>query len=165
MARKETVEAFNRWIADEENVAELLELIGNGRTLKDAAWAKRQPYTCVHAYFHSTRELEERLAKARKAWAAHAKDETISIADTCPTEPGAAARARLQIEARDGIAKAYDRELWGDKVQVERSGAVGVDAVLLKKVDDLLRLASEKVVGPGPGVVEIQKMLEHKEQE
>ncbi len=146
MARKTTVKAFEAWIAAEGNVDEVLDRISGGLTLQKAALAVKQPYTCLHGFFHGSPELEARYMAARKAWADQKMDEALEIADGVKADKDEVAKAKLQVETRQIQSRAYHRELWGERIQVDKSVTVGVDAALLGRADELLRLAQEKVV-------------------
>jgi hypothetical protein len=104
--------------------------------------------------------LAARYDAARKAWADHNMDEAIAIADEVPADKDEVAKAKLRVEARQVQAKAYNRERWGDKVSVEKNVNINVDAALLASVDDLLRLANEKVVKELPAPVPALDMVE-----
>lgn len=146
MARQVTRRAFAQWIEDEANVSLVLERVAGGLTLQKAAVSVKQPYTCLHEYFHGTPENEARYLAARKAWADAKQDEALELADGVEADRDAVAKAKLQVEVRHNQAKAYHRDRWGDRVQVEKSVTVGVDAALLGRADELLRLAEEKVI-------------------
>jgi predicted nucleic acid-binding Zn-ribbon protein len=160
MAKQVTIERFKTWVADPQNVDALLDLVAGGMTLRNAAMALGQPYTCAHQYLHSTAELAARYDAARKAWADHNMDEAIAIADEVVADKDEVAKAKLRVEARQVQAKAYNRERWGDKVSVEKNVNINVDAALLASVDDLLRLANEKVVKELPAPVPALDMVE-----
>jgi hypothetical protein len=160
VARRATIEAFERWIADSANVEALLDLVADGATLRNAAFALKQPYTCVHAYLHSTPELVARYEAARKSWADVKMDEALDIADAVPADKDEVAKAKLQVETRQVQAKAYYSGRWGERIKVEKSVTVGVDTALLSSVDELLRLANEKVVESLPAQL---PRLEHVE--
>jgi predicted nucleic acid-binding Zn-ribbon protein len=160
MAKQVTIERFKTWVADPLNVDALLDLVAGGRTLRNAAMELKQPYTCAHQFLHSTPELAARYDAARKAWADHNMDEAIAIADEVPADKDEVAKAKLRVEARQVQAKAYNRERWGDKVSVEKNVNINVDAALLASVDDLLRLANEKVVQSLPAPVPALDMVE-----
>lgn len=143
MARKVTIAAFEKWIAEESNVALVLERIAGGLTLRNASVSVKQPFTCLHAYFHGTPERQSRYDAARKAWADAQMDEAMEIADGVAPDRDAVAKAKLQVETRANQARAYHRERWGEKLQVEKSVVV-VDSNLLSDMGELLRLTSTK---------------------
>lgn len=127
MARKVTIAAFEKWAEEPGNVEGVLEKISGGMTLRNAAFAVKQPYTCLHPYFHSTPERQARYDAARKSWADFQMDEALKIADDVKPDRDHVAKAKLRIDARQVSAKAYYRDRWGEKLQVEKSVAVSVD--------------------------------------
>ena len=54
------------------------------------------------------------------------------------------AKAKLQIEVRGSLAAHWDRERYGERIQVDKSVSVTVDAGLLGTAADLLRVASTR---------------------
>lgn len=153
MARKVTIAAFERWIEDEANVARVLEMISGGMTLRNAAMTVKQPYTCLHPWFHSTEERRARYDGARKAWADFVQDESMALVDGVKPERGAVAKAKLQAETRQNQAAAYAPERWSQRVQVDRNVTVGVDAALIGTVGELLKLSAAKRM---PAVVDVE---------
>lgn len=149
MARKTTIKAFDGWIAVEANLAEVLDRISGGLTLQKVSSVMKQPYTCLHEYFHSAPERLELYLKARRAWADSKQDESIQIVKDVPADRDEIAKAKLQVETFHNQAKAYHRERWGDRVQVEKSVSVTADEALLGVAGDLLRLVRK----PRTGVV------------
>lgn len=145
MARQVTKKAFAVWIGDEANVALVLERIAGGLTLQKAAVSVKQPYTCLHEFFHRSPESQARYEAARKAWADAVMDEAMQIADGVAPDRDHVAKAKLRVETRANQAKAWHRDRWGDKVQVEKDVKVTVDAALLGSAGDLLA----KISGPG----------------
>lgn len=156
MARKTTIRAFEEWVKDASNVDRVLELIAGGVTLHKAAVAVKQPYTCLHPFLHSTPEIEARYLAARKAWVDLKKDQAFEIAENVEPDRDHVAKAKLQIDVIDNQAKAYHREKWGDKVQVDRSGGAPADEKLLGFASELLKLVKgrEPRIVPGQAVTE-----------
>ena len=156
MARKVTIEKFRAWIADEANVEVVLETIAGGLTLQKTAVALKQPYTCLHAYFHETPEREARYLAARKSWADRMQDEALEIADTVPADKDEVAKAKLRVEVRDLQAKAYHRERWGERLQVDAGSQAPADEKLLGFASELLKLVKQRetrVIEIEPGQV------------
>lgn len=127
MARKVTIAAFEKWIAEDGNEELVLEKIASGTTLRNAAFELKQPYTCLHPYFHSTPERQVRYDTARKAWADAKMDEAMDIADDVAPDRDAVAKAKLQVETYTSQAKAYNRPRWGETLKVEKEVTVSVD--------------------------------------
>ena len=154
--RKVTQEAFDAWIAEEGNEARVLELVAEGLHLTYAAKQVNRPYRCLHAYFHSSPEREERYLAARKAWADGKQDEAQDLADGVEPDRDHVAKAKLQIEVRQAAAKAYHRERWGEKLQVDKEVKITTDAVLLGTAGALLeRLSKPKLVESLPAPLEV----------
>lgn len=158
MARKITVRAFAAWIEDEVNLAEVLRRIAGGLTLQKAAVAVKQPYTCLHEFFHSTPERQGRYEAARKAWADAKMDEAIALVDGVAPDRDHVAKAKLQVETYHNQAKAYHRDRWGETLRVERAVGVPSDAGLLGFASELLELVktgavpslpAERLIGGG----------------
>ena len=147
MARKTTQAAFAKWAEDGANVDLVLEMLVSGVTLQKASVALKQPYTCLHPFFHSTPELQGRYEAALRAWADQKMGEAMEIADGVKPDRDHVAKAKLRVEVRQNQAKALYRERWGDTLTVKKDVTLGVDAALLGRADELLRLASERVVG------------------
>ena len=139
MARKSTVLAFQEWVKVEANVDRVLELVAGGMTLAKAGLAVKQPYTCLHPYFHSTQELEARYVAARKSWADVKQDEAMVIADEVKADKNEVAKAKLRVDVRQAQAKAYYPDRWAERVKVEKDVSVTVDAGLVGLAGDLLK--------------------------
>ncbi len=151
MPRKQTIQAFEEWVKDEENVAGVLDLIAGsdgkkGLTLQKASLAVKKPFNCLHQYFHSTPERLERYEAARRAWADAKMDEALELADDVAEDKDAVAKAKLQVEVRHNQAKAYHRDRWGDTLRVEKTVTHEVDAGLVGTIGDLLRVAKRPAV-------------------
>lgn len=127
--------------------------------MQKASVAVKQPYTCLHPFFHSTPELQGRYEAARKAWADGQMDEAVEIADAVGADKDEVAKAKLRCDVRYNQAKAYNRERWGDKLHVERDVTLTVDAGLVGLANELLLekrapLVLENVPGSG-GALEV----------
>lgn len=155
MARQITVKAFATWIADETNISEVLRRIAGGLTLQKTAVAVKQPYTCLHEFFHSTPERQGRYEAARKAWADAKMDEAIELVDGVAPDRDHVAKAKLRVETYHNQAKAYHRGRWGETLRVEREAGAPSDVGLLGFASELLKLVktgaapSEKLIGEG----------------
>lgn len=155
MARKTTIAKFQEWIAAEGNEASVLELIAGGLTLQKASVSVKQPYTCLHEWFHRA-ENEPRYLAARKAWADAKQDEAIALVEGVKPDRDHVAKVKLQAEVYANQAKAYHRERWGEKVQVEKSVSVLVDAGPATRLLRELQQLEEKVVPALPAPVGVE---------
>jgi hypothetical protein len=153
LARAITVKAFKVWIADEGNVGDVLDRIAGGLTLQKAALAVKQPYTCLHEYFHSSPENEARYAAARKAWVDFKNDELVGKVEGVKPDRDHVAKLKLEADVIASQSRAYHRERWGERVQVEKSVSVVVDAGPATRLMRELRAKELGVVVPA---------LEHK---
>ena len=162
MARKVTIRAFNEWVKSEANVASVLEIVAGGLTLQKASRVIHQPFTCLHSYFESTPELKAALAGARRSWVQSRKDALVEKVDELPADKDHVARLKLEHEIIDNQAKAYHREMWGERLHVDKTVTVEVDEGLLGSVDELLRIAREKVLPALPSEVPDTVTIEDK---
>lgn len=128
MVRKVTQAKFESWIAEGTNEEDFLASIAGGLTLQKASLRVKQPFNCLHAHFHATPERQAKYDAARKAWADGQMDEAHEIADEVVADRDEVAKAKLRIETRLSQAKAYNRERWGERLQVEKSVNISVDA-------------------------------------
>lgn len=152
MARKTTIRAFDDWALDDRNIEAVLKLIAGGLTLQKAALEVKQPYTCLHPWFHSTQERRERYDAARKAWADLKQDEAMAIVDGVKPDRGSVAKAKLQAEVRQNQAAAYAPDRWGQRLHVKREGGAPADEKLLGFASDLLKLVKQReprIIEPG----------------
>lgn len=153
MARKTTIAAFGEWSKVEANIEDVLERIAGGKQLQRVCREVKQPYTCLHEFFHQTPENLARYEAARKAWADAVMEEALRIADGVKPDRDHVAKARLRVETRQNQAKAWHRDRWGDRVQVEKDVTVTADAALIGFASDLL-LAGKRpalVIENAPG--------------
>lgn len=151
MPRKITEKAFEVWVEDAGNVEHVLELIAGsggkkGLTLQQASLAVKQPFNCLHKYFHSTPERLKSYEEARRAWADSKMDEAIELVDDVSEDKDAVAKVKLQCEVRHNQAKAYHRDRWGDRLQVEKTVKHEVDAGLVGTIGDLLKFGKRAPV-------------------
>lgn len=145
MVRKVTQAKFDEWAKVPGNIENVLEHIADGLTLQKTAVKLKQPYMCLYPLFHNGGPWEKQYNDARRSWADKIQDEALEIADEAPTDDKAAVmKAKLQVDTRLNQAKAYHRERWGERVQVDKTITVGVDSGLLGAASDLLKLVKKK---------------------
>ncbi len=146
--RTKTAQAFAEWINDEENVAEVLERIAGGLTLQKASVALKQPYTCLHGYFHSSPELTARYEGARKAWVDFKNDVLLEKVEGVAPDRDQVAKLKLEADVISNQSKAYHRDRWGEKLRVEKTVDVVVDAGPATRLLREMRALEEKEAVP-----------------
>jgi hypothetical protein len=157
VARQVTIKAFEVWIADGENERRVLDLIAGGLTLQKAAVAVKQPYTCLHAHFHASAENEARYAAARKAWVDFKNDELVQKVEDVVPDRDHVAKLKLEADVIASQSRAYHRERWGERVQVDKTVKLEADPALLGTASELLKIAAAK---RKPVVIEGEKVVE-----
>lgn len=150
MARKRTMQLFEEWSRHPENIEAFWARLEADEklTFRDACYSGRIPYMAMYRLVHDTPAILERYQGILKARAHQAIEQTVAIADEVKPEKDEVAKAKLQVETRQAAASYWDRERYGQRVQVDKSVSVHVDAGLVGLAGDLLKLAStrEKVV-------------------
>jgi hypothetical protein len=157
MPRLKTIRAFERWSQDEANVEDLLRRVAGGTKLQKACLEVKQPYTCVYPFLHSTPELKARYEAALSAVAEGLVQDALEIAHDPKRkiEQAAVADRKLRIETNQRTATWWNRERYGERLDVHRTIEASADDALLGTVGELLRLAEqrrlpEKVVAEVP---------------
>ena len=156
MARKTTVKAFESWVADEGNVEAVLEHIRGGLTLQQASIMVKQPFTCLHTYFHSTPERETQYLTARKSWVDLKNDQLLEKVEQVPADRDHVAKLKLESEVLATQSKSYYRDRWGERIQVEKNVNVQADAALIGTISQLLLSAKKRspvTIDSAPGQV------------
>ncbi len=149
MVRKVTAQRFEEWKAEPANVDaffRLLEGVGIEKPMRfrDACFAIPVPYTLMHGFVHRDPVLKARYDAVLAAKADALAHESLAIADEVVPDRDHVAKAKLQVETRHALIGKWDRDRYGEKIQVDRNVNVTVDAGLLGRAADLLRLASTK---------------------
>ena len=148
MARQVTIKRFDEWKLVAENVAAFFRLMEEGAeplAFRDACVALKVPYTLMHAFVVANEELHARYRAILKAKGDRHAHEIEGISKTAKDRDSAAA-AKVQIDAKKWLAEKWYKELYGETLRVEKDVRIGIDPVLLGRAEELLRLASEKVV-------------------
>jgi hypothetical protein len=79
----------------------------------------------VYAWVRDNTEFSDMYARARDAQADHYVDEIMSIADSAEDPQ----KARVQIDARKWVASKLRPRIYGDKQEIEHSGAMKIELV------------------------------------
>jgi hypothetical protein len=136
---------------DREDV--LLELIADGMSLVKASKEIDVGIATVFRWLDADPIFRDKYAKAKEAQAEKFADEIVAIADetevsSVVTPDGevnlrldatAVARNRLRVDARKWVASKLLPKKYGDKMQTELSGNVGIG---LYEVDQATRMAA-----------------------
>ena len=102
--------------------------------------------TTIYEWQRKHSEFSQRYQKARQDAADTLADEILRISDELEhaTDPIQIQAARLRVESRRWIASRLKPQTWGDKAQVEVTGADGAP----------LPMVSVQFVQPGQKVIE-----------
>jgi hypothetical protein len=148
MVQKRTVARFELWRQVPGNVDRFLEMLEKPRegeegksayvSFRDACHELRLPYLLMYRMVHDTPELLERYEGILRARSHHMVEQTVEIADEVEPDRDHVAKAKLQVEVRQAAASYWDRERYGQRIQVEKSVNVTVDAGLLGRAAELL---------------------------
>jgi hypothetical protein len=151
VARQSTIKRWEAWVQDSANIDAFFALM-EGREghepirFRDACMELKLPYMLMYRYVHDDTGLKARYEAVLKALADDGVHEARKIAAEVPAKRDEVAKAKLQVETAFKVASKWNGERYGDTLRVEKSVTVGVDQALLGRAEELLRLASEKVV-------------------
>lgn len=140
MPRQKTVRAFDEWVTDAANIDEVLRRVMGGTKLSKLCVEIKRPYTLLYPYLHSTPELKARYEAALAARADDLMHETLEIADALKGSDSApeVAAGKVRIDTRQKIASGWNRERYGEQVQINKTVSVGVDIGLRGRASELL---------------------------
>jgi hypothetical protein len=160
MVRKVTAQRFEEWSAIPDNVNvffRLLEGVGIEKPMRfrDACFAIPVPYTLMHAFVMRDAALKARYDAVLAAKADQLEHEALEIADKVEPDRDHVAKAKLQVDTRHALASKWDRDRYGDRLQIDKQVNVTVDAGLLGTAADLLRVVSTA----GPRVIDAEDTL------
>jgi hypothetical protein len=146
MAQRRTIARFEDWRRVPENIEALFGLLEgsarvNYQTFRDACHELRVPYLLAYRLVNGDPVLRGRYESILAARADAMANEALEIADRVEPERGAVAKAKLQVDTRQMLASRWDRERYGERIQVEKSVNVSVDVGLLGKAAELLQVA------------------------
>lgn len=127
-----------------------------GLRFRDACMAAKVPYTLMYGFVANDVELKARYEALLAAKADAMAHEALDIADKVRPDRDHVAKAKLQVETRHALASKWDRDRYGERLQVDKHVSVSVDAGLLGTAADLLKVAStrpERVIEHEPDTV------------
>ena len=119
--------------------AEVLHWLGEGKTLRAYCRQEGKPsYRAIYNWLDKDDEFSSRFAHARDLGEEVISQECLEIADDDAKDiygelelPNAVAvnRAKLRIETRLQLLAKWNPKKWGEKVQQEVTGVVGVQLI------------------------------------
>ena len=122
----------------------ICERIAQGESLRSICESEGMPAArTVHRWLLDDADFCQQYARAREDQADHYADEIVSIADESPglitredgdevevsVDSAAVARQRLRIDARKWVASKLKPKKYGEKLDLEHSGMVGLAQV------------------------------------
>lgn len=107
------------------NAERIFEAMRNGESLRNYCLEHGLPLTKVYEWLNSD-EFRENYTDAQAARADYFFDEILNIADGCPADKEEVARAKLRIETRKFAMARMSPKKYGEKVNVDLSGATEV---------------------------------------
>lgn len=140
MARIKTTKEFYEWVKDDAAIDDVLRRVAEGTKFSQVCKDIRRPYTLLYPYLHSTPELKARYEAALAARADDLMHETLEIADDLKGSDSAAevAAGKVRIDTRQKLASGWNRERYGEQVQINKTVSVGVDIGLRGRASELL---------------------------
>ena len=123
---------FNELIA-----AEIVERLANGETLTGLCKDDHMPtFSTVYDWCRAAPSFAQAVADARRRQATAFVDQAVEIVDNAPTDSMAhVQKADKRSNLRMQLAKCYDRETYGEKVQQD----VNLRGVVITTADPNLR--------------------------
>lgn len=109
-----------------ERAQEVIEAIVEGHSLKDALASVGMGKTTFYRYVESDFNLQTALARAEKIRADTLADETVAIADSDDNP----LRARNRIESRKWLASVYNRQKYGESIDLSVTNRVNLVDVI-----------------------------------
>lgn len=142
--RLKTIRAFEKWKEDEENLDEFFrQIVEEGKRMRDACMAVRQPYRLMYPFLHDGGVMQKRYEAALSAVGDDLMHERLQRARemrNSKTEvPAHVMAAKLECDVLESTAKKWEPARYGEKggglgggiqVYVDRScgGAVQIRA-------------------------------------
>lgn len=119
---------------------EIVEWISQGKTLRDFCRLEGKPaWRTVYDWMVKDKDFSARIAHARDLGHDAIAEETLEIIDSQPpsdmngkTDSGYVAWAKNRAEQRMKLLAKWSPKKYGDKVGVEHSGAIALDAAILE---------------------------------
>ena len=140
------VDGFFRVMEEVEGTAKM--------AFRNACLEVRVPYTLMYRYVHGREELKARYDSFLAAKADLLVQEALEdVGEAVDKDSAAVAKVKSDVKLR--VAEKWDRERYGERVQIDRAPeAPGGDAALLGFASELLRLVRKDE----PRVIEGEKV-------
>lgn len=145
MARIKTTKEFYEWVKDDAAIDDVLRRVAEGTKFSQVCKDIKRPYTLLYPYLHSTPELKARYEAALAARADDLMHETLEIADALEGSDSApeVAAGKVRIDTRQKIASGWNRERYGERLQLDKEVTVTADAGLIGFASTLLEKMSQ----------------------
>lgn len=124
----------------EDIAEELSEWIAHGKTLREFCRQEGKPaWRTVYDWLRKDKEFSTRIAHARDLGYDAIAEETLAIIDEPPpsdmngkTDNGYVVWSKNRVEQRMKLLAKWSPKKYGDKVGIEHSGSVALDAAILE---------------------------------
>jgi hypothetical protein len=160
MAHKPTVKLFDLWRQEPANVEGFFRLMeesgGAHRAMKfrDACVKVGVPYTLMYGLVRADPVLKARYEALRAANAELLVHAALDAAEGAEDKDSAAV-AKVQADTYLRVAASWDKEVYGEHVQVSKSVTVTVDAGLVGRAAELLEKVGGRVLEHEPAPREL----------
>jgi len=124
----------------EDIAEELSQWIAHGKTLREFCRQEGKPaWRTVYAWMEKDKDFYARIAHARDLGYDAIAEETLAIIDEPPphdmngkSDSGYVAWSKNRVEQRMKLLAKWSPKKYGDKVGIEHSGSVALDAAILE---------------------------------
>jgi hypothetical protein len=124
----------------EDIAEELSQWIAHGKTLREFCRQEGKPaWRTVYAWMEKDKDFYARIAHARDLGYDAIAEETLAIIDEPPpsdmngkTDNGYVVWSKNRVEQRMKLLAKWSPKKYGDKVGIEHSGSVALDAAILE---------------------------------
>lgn len=137
-----------------QKVHNAIELIGQGKLIKQACAEVNISITAFREAVLSVRELASDYARAQEFRADMWADEIIEISDTAEDQM----KARNQIDARRWLASKHNQRRYGDRVELNVQQSISISDALTEARARLLRPVSDQPPVIDAQVVDIPRL-------
>jgi hypothetical protein len=133
----------------------VVETWSNGGRISDVIKAAGLSIGGFYSILNRYSKVQVAYDQARKIKADRYADEVVAVSDE-ELDPQ---RARVKIDARKWVASVYNRALYGDKVDLNLTGALDLRAALTQRQREVLRLPGDSDLIEDAQAIESQRPL------